>query len=84
MDTERFAPDGKIWVCGACGKTARDLYGLEGQNHSGWDESCMLNSVLCNEADLTISGDRVVNTRLIVDRFGVPLEPTTGTWPATT
>lgn len=43
----RNAPEGAIWVCGACGKTAQDRYGLEGQHDRGWDESCMLHSILC-------------------------------------
>jgi len=44
--SERIAPTGTIWVCGACGKTAKDRYGDTG---SSWDESCMLNAVLCHE-----------------------------------
>ena len=40
------APEGQIFVCGACGKRSRDLYGLQ-KVDSGWDESCMLNSILC-------------------------------------
>ena len=38
------APAGQVFVCGACGKTSNDLYG---DPSSGWDESCMLNAVLC-------------------------------------
>jgi hypothetical protein len=41
------APEGTIWVCGACGKTARNS--ATGGVSSGWDESCMLNAVLCKE-----------------------------------
>jgi len=40
-----IAPPGRIWVCGACGKTTLDKYGGD----RGWDESCMLNAVLCHE-----------------------------------
>lgn len=47
--SQRFAPDSAIWVCGACGKTAKDRYGEEGENSPGWDESCMLNAVLCDQ-----------------------------------
>lgn len=43
--TDNIAPAGRIWVCGACGKTALDKYGED----RGWDESCMLNAVLCYE-----------------------------------
>ena len=51
-----LAPEGKLWVCHACGKAVRDRYGQEG----GWDESCMLNSVLYDESRLTIINSRVV------------------------
>ncbi len=39
------APEGQVYVCGACGKTSTTRYGLDAKN--GWDESCMLNAVLC-------------------------------------
>lgn len=45
-DGPRIAPTGAIWVCGACGKTSKDRYG---DPDSSWDESCMMNSVLCHE-----------------------------------
>jgi len=45
---KRFAEQGQVWVCGACGKTHSDLYGIDGGGSSGWDESCMLNAVLCH------------------------------------
>jgi hypothetical protein len=48
MSKDRFAPEGAVWVCGACGKTAKDRYGMEGEQSPGWDESCMLNSTLCH------------------------------------
>ena len=38
------APEGTVWVCCACGKTARHRYGDPG---TSWDESCSLNAVLC-------------------------------------
>ena len=46
-DTQRFerehtAPDGQVYVCGACGRS----------NKKAWevgDESCFLNAVLCHE-----------------------------------
>lgn len=40
-----IAPPGWVWQCGACGKRIRDRYGESG----GWDESCMLNSVLVKD-----------------------------------
>jgi hypothetical protein len=45
------APADQVWVCGACGKTSRTRYGFDDSNKSvadrGWDESCMMNAVLC-------------------------------------
>ena len=41
-----IAPEGQVYVCGACGKRSRDRYGSARIDY-GWDESCMLNSVLC-------------------------------------
>lgn len=45
------APDGQVWVCAACGKTSPTKYGFDADEKrvvtNGWDESCMLNSVLC-------------------------------------
>lgn len=49
-----IAPEGQVWVCGACGKRSRDKYGDQRINH-GWDESCMLNSVLCYEDKLVFN-----------------------------
>lgn len=46
---DRFAPHGTIWVCQACGKTHSDLYGIIGKGDRGWDESCALNAMLCDE-----------------------------------
>lgn len=45
------APEDMVWVCGACGKTSRTRYGFDKDEKRvcdyGWDESCMLNAVLC-------------------------------------
>lgn len=49
MSDLRFAPKGTIWVCAACGKTHKDRYGEDGEGDLGWDESCMLKAVLCEE-----------------------------------
>ena len=43
-----------VYVCLACGKTSKDKYGDPG---SLWDESCMLNSVLCYTDKLIYSED---------------------------
>lgn len=48
-----LAPEGQVYVCGACGKTSYTQYGFDendqSQADSGWDESCMMNAVLCYE-----------------------------------
>lgn len=49
IDPKRIAPEGMIWVCAACGKTARDQYGIVGEHSYGWDEACVMHSVLCHE-----------------------------------
>lgn len=56
---ERIAPPGRIWVCCACGKTAKDKYGIEGKRSTGWDESCMLNAQLFDEDKLVYECGRV-------------------------
>lgn len=45
MGTQHEAPAGTIWVCQACGKTARDRT----TSDAGWDESCALNAILWKE-----------------------------------
>ena len=55
------APDGHVFVCGACGKTSRWRYGfdLAGKNDAslGWDESCMMHAVLVREAEIVEPAD---------------------------
>lgn len=52
------APIGQVWVCCACGKTARDLFG----NERGWDESCMLNAMLCWDRAAALADQRKEQT----------------------
>lgn len=54
-----IAPPGAVYVCGACGKRSRDLYGNE-KISRGWDVSCVINAILCVEATLVMDGDQVV------------------------
>lgn len=64
----QIAPDGQIWVCGACGKRSKDLYGEQAVNH-GWDESCMLNACLCYADDsLVIKNGRVTNAKAVEEQ----------------
>lgn len=55
--TNQIAPDDAIWVC-CCGKTSIDRYGIVGVHSPGWDESCMMNAVLCKREGI-IPGQRV-------------------------
>lgn len=52
------APKDYVWVCFACGKRSKDKYGSDPID-KGWDESCMLNSYMVAEADITITDHRV-------------------------
>lgn len=47
QDGDNIAPEGQIWVCGACGRSTKDRSDLSFE----WDESCFLNSVLCYDFD---------------------------------
>ena len=66
MADKRIADDDEIWVCAACGKTSVDRYGIEGPHSSDWDESCMLNAVLCRR-DGIIPGQRVTQATPITE-----------------
>jgi hypothetical protein len=57
---DRFAPEGTVWVCGACGKTHKDRYGIEGKGSRSWDESCMLNAILCMEEPVVEPSGKIV------------------------
>lgn len=59
--SNEIAPEGKVFVCCACGKRSRDRYGDQ-KIDWGWDESCMLNCNLFDESDLIIRNGRVVGT----------------------
>jgi len=59
----KVAGEGEVWVCGSCGKRSKDLYGDQTISY-GWDESCMINAVLCKEEFLDLSDiGRVVNIK---------------------
>ena len=63
------APEGQVWICGACGKKSRTMYGFDAENKStaidrGWDESCMLNAVLCY-SDLRADDKGVLGYRAV-------------------
>jgi hypothetical protein len=50
------APEGHVYVCGACGKVSRWRYGFDDKNRNdatpGWDESCAMNCSLVREVDI--------------------------------
>ena len=58
-DEERIAPEGKIWVCLACGKVSKDLFGSNNPEETtrGWDESCVLNAQLFDTDKLVFDVD---------------------------
>jgi hypothetical protein len=51
-----LAPEGQVYVCGACGKRSRDVEGTQKVDRS-WDESCMLHAVLCIEESLVFGAE---------------------------
>ena len=60
MTDKLIAPEGAIWVCGACGKTSDHLYG-EGEKNYGWDISCSINATLCrNDESLKLGENGLV------------------------
>jgi len=54
----QVAPPGAVFVCVACGKRSRDLYGNQKISRA-WDVSCVLNAMLCVESSLVMQGDFV-------------------------
>lgn len=57
-----MAPDGKIWVCGACGKYNKNRYSVG-------DVSCYVNSVLCyDDESLKIEHGRVISARQVEEK----------------
>lgn len=57
MSRLKKAPEGQIYVCGACGQTFRDPYEA--------DTSCMLNRVLCYEDSLEYEDGIVVKAKAV-------------------
>ena len=60
------APEGKIWLCLACGKLSHTRNGYYKNDESaaispGWDEACMLKAILIDENKLVFGeSDRVI------------------------
>ena len=55
---KRKAKDGEIWVCWACGKTAKDPYDFS-------DAACFINSALCKEDSVVYEDGRAVSATLV-------------------
>lgn len=60
------APEGQVFICGACGKFSDTLFGDES---SGWDESCMMNAVLCYEDSIELNDDGSMRTARAVEGY---------------
>lgn len=60
--SNKIADEGNVFVCLACGKMSRDLYGNDPISR-GWDESCMLNSAELTKSSLIIDDGRVVEVK---------------------
>ena len=57
MSKMKEAPEGQVYVCGACGKAFRDPYKV--------DVSCMLNRVLCYEDSLEYKDGKVIKAKAV-------------------
>lgn len=55
-DAAETAPTGQVYVCTACGKRSRDREGAMAIDE-GWDISCVLRAVLCEEASIVLGKD---------------------------
>lgn len=53
------APEGQVYVCGACGKRSKDRYGDQ-KIDRGWDASCMMNCVLVYENSIELGPNGLV------------------------
>lgn len=62
---DRFAKEGYVWVCQACGKVSPyDRYG-DASSDKWWDSSCVLSSIMVREDCLVRDENgRVIEIRL--------------------
>lgn len=68
-DSNKVAGPGQVFVCSVCGKRSKDRFGYQ-KIDEGWDESCTMHAVLCNESTLVIEDGRVVKTNAVgIDRI---------------
>lgn len=64
-----LAPMGTVFVCSCCGKRSHDKYGTV-RADPGWDESCIMHSVLCSEENITLS-----ERGRVIKAFAVDIQP---------
>ena len=61
--SNRVAPKGQVYVCGACGKRSRDRYGDMPIDRM-WDVSCMMHAVLVYEDSIELGPNgRVIRAK---------------------
>lgn len=60
---QEMAPQGQVWVCGACGKYNKNRYRVG-------DVSCFINSVLCyDDKTLKLENGRVVSAKAVEENY---------------
>lgn len=69
-DGVTVAPEGQIYVCGACGKTSMTRYGFDSDEKRvadrGWDTSCATWATLCFKDSIERSPEgRIVSARAV-------------------
>lgn len=62
----RIAPEGQVYVCNACGKRSKDLYGKQ-KIDFWWDESCAIHAVLCYESSLEFKDGKVIKAVAVTE-----------------
>lgn len=62
MSELKKAPEGQVYVCGACGKVFKDPYKV--------GVSCMLNRVLCYEDSLEYENEIVMKAKAVEEEDG--------------
>lgn len=58
------ASEGQVYVCAACGKRSKDIYGKQ-KIDSGWDISCTMHAILCKLDSLLFKDGRVIKAEAV-------------------
>lgn len=65
--TDDLAPVGQVYMCMACGKRSKSR--VAGTVDEGWDISCTLRAVLCEESSLVLGDNgRVRQAKAVRER----------------